>query len=278
MPFGSTRLRRSHHTGARQSFSVKLSASSLSVNATTLPITLTGQLCKRTEQKWQEKVTKGFAMAVKSKALLYAKVSYIILLLDREQGKKSKQRIDIINNRLYSRDPQRKCHQPLTQKEVVLMRDQWVILRTLNCSTSRFATEGGRGQPYSLTAISISKTLWDAFETVNGCKVTLENTGWVCEDPAFDPIHMRIVINALVVLSLPMECHSRKNTIETFKGPVPTTGIVSQGGTNRLFPCANTFRKQPISNRKESVNKHHWVITAMETLANVCGIYGQRFQ
>lgn len=76
-----------------------------------------------------------------------------------------------------------------------------------------------------------SQNLVDAFETVNGYKVTLENTGWVCEDPAFDPqspyenrdkrFYRAILANGMSF---------KDYTIETFKGGADD-GIVSQGGS-----------------------------------------------
>ena len=101
----------------------------------------------------------------------------------------------------------------------------------------------------------------DAFETVNGYPVTLENTGWVCEDPAFDPqlpyenrdkrFYRSILANGMSF---------KENTIETFKGGADD-GIVSQGGS----PTGYFLRKYiqettSFEPGKESASKHHWVI------------------
>ena len=68
------------------------------------------------------RVTKGFAMAVKSKALLYAASKLHNPSMDTELWKKSaKAAIDIINTGLYSLDPQESANN-LDSKEVVLMR------------------------------------------------------------------------------------------------------------------------------------------------------------
>ena len=67
------------------------------------------------------RVTKGFAMAVKSKALLYAASKLHNPSMDTELWKKSaKAAIDIINTGLYSLDPQESANN-LDSKEVVLI-------------------------------------------------------------------------------------------------------------------------------------------------------------
>lgn len=207
------------------------------------------------------RVTKGFAMAVKSKALLYAASKLHNPSMDTELWKKSaKAAIDIINTGLYSLDPQESANN-LDSKEVVLMR--------INGDDSDFEmfnlplrmTAGTRTSsliPYSNYP---SQNLVDAFETVNGYKVTLENTGWVCEDPAFDPqspyenrdkrFYRAILANGMSF---------KDYTIETFKGGADD-GIVSQGGS----PTGYFLRKYiqeatSFEPGKEAVSKHHWVI------------------
>ena len=200
-------------------------------------------------------------MAVKSKALLYAASKLHNPSMDTELWKKSaKAAIDIINTGLYSLDPQESANN-LDSKEVVLMR--------INGDNSDFEmfnlplrmTAGTRTSsliPYSNYP---SQNLVDAFETVNGYKVTLENTGWVCEDPAFDPqspyenrdkrFYRAILANGMSF---------KDYTIETFKGGADD-GIVSQGGS----PTGYFLRKYiqeatSFEPGKEAVSKHHWVI------------------
>lgn len=206
------------------------------------------------------RVTKGFAMAVKSKALLYAASKLHNPSMDTELWKKSaKAALDIINTGLYSLDPQESTNN-LDSKEVVLMRINGdnTIFEIFNFPL-RF-TEGARSDliPYSNFP---SQNLVDAFETVNGYPVTLENTGWVCEDPAFDPqlpyenrdkrFYRSILANGMSF---------KENTIETFKGGADD-GIVSQGGS----PTGYFLRKYiqettSFEPGKESASKHHWVI------------------
>lgn len=70
------------------------------------------------------RVTKGFAMAVKSKALLYAASKLHNPSMDTELWKKSaKAAIDIINTGLYSRPPG-ECQQPRLKRSCT-DEDQW---------------------------------------------------------------------------------------------------------------------------------------------------------
>lgn len=207
------------------------------------------------------RVTKGFAMAVKSKALLYAASKLHNPSMDTELWKKSaKAALDIINTGLYSLDPQESANN-LDSKEVVLMRinSESLIFEQFNFPL-RF-TYGNRTSsliPYSNFP---SQNLVDAFETVNGYKVTLENTGWVCNDPQFDPqspydnrdkrFYRAILANGMTF---------KDNKIETFKGGADDR-IVTQGGS----PTGYFLRKYiqettSLEPGKEVKNKHHWVI------------------
>ena len=125
-------------------------------------------------------------MAVKSKALLYAASKLHNPSMNTELWKKSaKAALDIINTGLYSLNPQESMNN-IQSPEVVLMR--------MNAENTRFElynfpiryTEGKRTSNLDHGNYP-SQNLVDAFETVNGYKVTLENTGWVSEDPQFDP-------------------------------------------------------------------------------------------
>lgn len=207
------------------------------------------------------RVTKGFAMAVKSKALLYAASKLHNPTMDTELWKRSaKAALDIINTGLYSLDPQESANN-LDSKEVVLMR--------INTDHSEFElsnfpirfTAGKRNSILITYSNYPSQNLVDAFETVNGYKVTLENTGWVCEDPAFDPqapyanrdkrFYRTILANGL---------DFKENTIETFKGGADY-GIVSLGGSPTGYFLRKYIQESTsFEPGKEVTNKHHWII------------------
>ena len=106
-----------------------------------------------------------------------------------------------------------------------------------------------------------SQNLVDAFETVNGYKVTLENTGWVSEDPQFDPqspyenrdprFYRTILANGM---------NFKGSVIETFKDGKDYT-VVSQGGTPTGYYLRKYIQETTSFTPNSTVsNKHHWVI------------------
>lgn len=207
------------------------------------------------------RVTRGFAMAVKSKALLYAASKLHNPSMDTELWKQSaKAALDIINTGLYSLDPQESANN-LDSKEVVLMR--------INSDNTAFEqynfplrfTEGARSSSLIAYSNFPSQNLVDAFETVNGYKVTLENTGWVCEDPTFNPqlpYENRDKRFYRTILANGMEF--KEIAIETFKGG-SDDGIVSQGGSPTGYFLRKYIQESTsFEPGKEASNKHHWVI------------------
>lgn len=207
------------------------------------------------------RITKGFAMAVKSKALLYAASKLHNPSMDTELWKRSATAaLDIINTGLYSLDPQESANN-ISSKEVVLMRmNSEETLFELYNFPIRF-TEGKRSTGMVALSNFPSQNLVDAFETVNGYKVTLENTGWVCDDPQFNPqapyekrdprFYRAILANG---------SEFKESTIETFEGGSDFNSV-SQGGSptgyylRKYIQESTSFKPdQPVS------NKHHWVI------------------
>ena len=196
------------------------------------------------------RVTKGFAMAVKSKALLYAASKLHNPSMDTELWKKSaKAAIDIINTGLYSLDPQESANN-LDSKEVVLMR--------INGDNSDFEmfnlplrmTAGTRTSsliPYSNYP---SQNLVDAFETVNGYKT---------QDGFAKTLHltrnhlMRIVTNVSTALFLPTECRLKTTPLKPSK-VAPTTESYHKAVHRQDTSCASTFRKLLALNRVKKLS------------------------
>lgn len=207
------------------------------------------------------RITKGFAMAVKSKALLYAASELHNPSMNIDLWKKSaKAALDIINTGLYSLDKAETANN-LSSKEIVLMR---MNVENTNFELYNFPirfTEGKRPSTGLALSTFPSQNLVDAFETINGYSVWLEENGWVCNDPTFDsqkPYVNRDPRFYRAVLANGMTFKS--STIETYiggKDDVP----VSQGGS----PTGYFLRKyiQPTTSfvpDSEVKNKHHWVI------------------
>ena len=226
------------------------------------------------------RVTKGFAMAVKSKALLYAASTLHNTNGDIDLWKKSaKAALDIIELDVYALDPDG-CINDLESSESVMMRS--------NTNSSVFEqynfplrfTEGNRTSGSIDWTNFPSQNLVDAFETVNGYKVTLEDNGWHCEDPNFDPqrpYDNRDKRFARTILANGMTF--KGETIETFEGG-KDDAIVSQGGT----PTGYFLRKYvqettSFTPGKLVSEKHHWclyryaetLLTYAESMVNAFG-------
>ncbi len=131
------------------------------------------------------RITKGFAMALKSKALLYAASELHNPSMDTEKWKESaKAALDLIETGLYALDPGDKCNNISSPETVLLRMNDASSSFELNNFPIRF-TEGSRSQP--ATATFPTQNLVDAFQTVNGYPVVLGEFGWECDDPAFNP-------------------------------------------------------------------------------------------
>lgn len=207
------------------------------------------------------RITKGFAMAVKSKALLYAASELHNPTMDKDLWKTTaKAALDIIETNLYSLDPEESANN-LTSKENVLLRMNGdnATFELLNFPL-RF-TEGERGSNVIDYANFPSQNLVDAFETINGYSVTLENTGWVTDDPEFDPQNPyanRDPRFSRVVLANGMSF--KESEIETFQGGADDRPV-SQGGTPTGYYLKKYIQESTnFAPDKKVVNKHHWVI------------------
>lgn len=221
-----------------------------------LPDTYVGQPNNETGR-----ITKGYAMALKSKALLYAASELHNPSMDTERWKISAQAaLDLINfnTGLYKLDPEEKANK-LTSPEVVLFR--------INGNSSNFElnnfpirfTEGKRSIPASSTFPS--QNLVDAFQTINGFEVKLSTNGWVCDDPEFnpqEPYANRDPRFARTVLANGMEF---KNSVITVYAGGSDNAPVSQGGTPTGYFLRKYIQETTSFIPDQLVdNKHHWII------------------
>lgn len=205
------------------------------------------------------RVTKGFAMAVKSKALLYAASRLHNPSMDKSKWEASaKAAHDIIALDLYSLDPGVKVNN-VNSPEIVLIR--------MNNNSSAFEqdnfpirfTEGKR--TYSCGTYP-TQELVDAFQTENGYDIVLGDDGkWVTDDPDFDistPYDNRDPRFARTVLANGMPF--KGDVIETFEG-----GRDYFTTRDRSTPTGYFLRKyieESTSFTPEALvsNKHHWII------------------
>ena len=207
------------------------------------------------------RVTKGFAMAVKSKALLYAASKLHNPLMDVDAWKKSaKAAQDLIEIGVYSLDTQESANN-IASKEVVLMRMNSENLNFENLNFPLRFTEGNRSSYVISESNYPSQNLVDAFETINGYSVTLEENGWISDDPNFNsqfPYDNRDPRFSRVVLANGMEF--KESTIETFIGG-KDDAVISQGGSPTGYFLKKYIQESTSFAPDHLVpNKHHWVI------------------
>lgn len=240
--------------------------------AAALPSTYVGEPNSETGR-----ITKGFAMALKSKALLYAASKLHNESMDKEKWKTSaKAALDLIDAKLYQLEPGDKVNN-VDSKEVVLFRMNG---NNANFELNNFPIRFTEGTKTNVTSsVFPSQNLVDAFETVNGYPVTLNVSGWVCEDPAFDPqspYSNRDPRFAKTILANGMEFKS--STVETFINGADYLPV-SEGGTATGYFLRKYIQETTNFEPDNLVsNKHHWIIYRYaETLLTYAESMAQAF-
>lgn len=205
------------------------------------------------------RTTKGFAMAVKSKALLYAASQLHNPEGDTEKWKKAAQAaLDIINLNLYVLDSGEKVN-TTTSPENVLVR---MNSESSSFEEYNFPVRFTEGQRTYMSGTYPTQNLVDAFQTINGYDVTLTSNGWECDDPQFDPARPydnRDPRFARTILANGMDF--KGSEIETFVGGADYSATRSDLGTvtgyylRKYINEATSFTPEA-----EAEYKHHWVI------------------
>ena len=162
---------------------IKFIVAECSECAPNLPLTYTN-----VPQSQIGRVTQGFALAVKTKALLYAASPLHNPSDDAEKWKAAARAAkEVMDLGFYSLDPA--YINNTTSKELVLARmNATAQPYELYNFPYRF-TYGTRATALIASGNYPTQNLVDAFETTGGYKVTLGANGWQSDDPAFDPAH-----------------------------------------------------------------------------------------
>ena len=213
------------------------------------------------------RVTRGFAMALKSKALLYAASKLHNPSGDIEKWKASASAaLDLIkfaeNEEVYSLDPGNKCNN-VKSPEIILTKmngDSW------NFELYNFPLRFTEGERSVIAGTCPTQNLVDAFQTENGYDIILTEDGWMTDDPSidvdspsFDPYANRDPRFARTVLANGMSFKGK--TIETFEGGADYAATLDRGRT----PTGYFLRKYILEETRfvpEATfqTKHHWVI------------------
>ena len=205
------------------------------------------------------RVTNGFALAVKAKALLYAASP-----LHNPSGDKAKWRAaaqaakDIMDLNQYTLDPAEKANNP-GSPEVI-----FAISRGDSQSFERynFPVRFTEGERTSIAGTYPSQQLVDAFQTLGGYDITLESYGWRTSDPAFDvtkPYEGRDPRFARAILANGMDFKGA--TIETFVGGKDYSATRSDLGTCTGYYLRRYIQESTSFTPENTItNKHHWIV------------------
>lgn len=205
------------------------------------------------------RVTKGFAMAVKSKALLYAASKLHNSSMDAAKWKKAAQAaLDIINLDLYVLDSGEKVN-TTTSPENVLIR---MNSESDSFELYNFPVRFTEGQRTYMSGTYPTQNLVDAFQTINGYDVILTANGWESQDPEFDPerpYDNRDPRFARTVLANGMDFKGTK--IETFVGGADYSATRNDLGTVTGY-YLRKYINEATSFTPEATAEymHHWVI------------------
>lgn len=222
--------------------------------AKNLPDTYVGLLDDETGR-----VTRGFALAVKTKALLYAASP-----LHNPSGDKSKWEKaaaaakEIMDLNVYRLDPDEKANN-YTSQEVI-----FAIMRSESSSFElyNFPVRFTEGQRTYISGSYPTQNLVDAFQTANGYDITLGSDGWQTSDPDFDitkPYEGRDPRFARAILADGMSF--KGSTIETFVGGKDYSATRNDLGTPTGYYLRRYIQESTSFIPENTVtNKHQWIV------------------
>ena len=205
------------------------------------------------------RVTRGFALAVKTKALLYAASP-----LHNPSGDKSKWQKaataakEIMDLNLYQLDPDEKANN-YTSQEVIfaIMRSESTSFELYN-----FPVRFTEGQRTYISGNYPTQNLVDAFQTANGYDITLGSDGWQTSDPDFDitkPYEGRDPRFARAILADGMSF--KGSTIETFVGGKDYSATRNDLGSPTGYYLRRYIQESTsFTPENEVKNKHQWIV------------------
>ncbi len=205
------------------------------------------------------RVTKGFALAVKAKALLYAASPLHNASGDKTKWQKAAAAAkEIIDLNAYKLDPAEKANNYLSP-EVIM-----AVARSESQSFERnnFPVRFTEGERTSMAGTYPSQNLVDAFQTLGGYDITLGANGWQTADPSFDltkPYEGRDPRFARAVLANGMAF--KGSTIETFVGGKDYSATRTELGTVTGYYLRRYIQESTSFTPEATLsNKHQWIV------------------
>ena len=222
--------------------------------AKNLPDTYVGLLDDETGR-----VTRGFALAVKTKALLYAASPLHNTSGDKSKWQKAAAAAkEIMDLRIYQLDPDEKANN-YTSQEVI-----FAIMRSESSSFElyNFPVRFTEGQRTYISGSYPTQNLVDAFQTANGYDITLGSDGWQTSDPDFDitkPYEGRDPRFARAILADGMSF--KGSTIETFVGGKDYSATRNDLGSPTGYYLRRYIQESTSFTPENTVtNKHQWIV------------------
>jgi len=220
------------------------------------------------------RVTKGIAMALKSRALLYAASKLHNPGNDVNKWQKAAMAsLDLINSNIYILEPNINTviTNSVTSREVIMERRN-----TDNNAFEKLNFPIGYQGGQSGTCPS--QNLVDAFQTKNGYDVVLTATGWNSADPGFNPNSPYANRDPRLYKSILYDGATWKGRpVESFIGGLdgyPIQGATPTGYYLRKY-LVETVDLSPSIN---SMAKHHWIVFRYaETLLNYAEAMNEAF-
>ncbi len=206
------------------------------------------------------RVTRGFAMAVKTKALLYAASPLFNPSGDNQKWLRAARAAqDMIDSGLYRLDPSEKANNFAQSPEVVMQ-----ILRSESQSFERynFPVRFTEGKRTSMSGTYPTQNLVDAFQTAAGYDITLGSDGWQTDDPDFDvtrPYEGRDPRFERAILANGMSF--KGSTIETFVGGADYSATRADLGSPTGYYLRRYIQETTsFTPEAELSNKHSWIV------------------
>ena len=206
------------------------------------------------------RVTRGYALALKTKALLYAASPLFNPSGDQEKWKKAAVAAkDLIDKGWYTLDPSEKANSE-SSKEVILQ-----ITRSESQSFEKynFPIRFVNGKRTSMSGTYPTQNLVDAFQTSRGYDIVLTEEGWQTDDPDFDitkPYNDRDPRFARAILADGMGF--KGTTIQTYEGGADYSAARSDLGTPTGYYLRKYIQESTTFESEGAVNnKHSWIIS-----------------
>lgn len=208
------------------------------------------------------RVTKGFGMALKTKALLYAASQLHNTTGDAEKWKSAalaaQTLIDSAEIRgWYQMDGMLSAVNNYESKEVILAREEGNSSRFEGINFPVRFTDGNA----TTTGVCPSQNLVDAFETANGYTVSLVDNAWVCADPDFDPKHPYDNRDPRLAKTVVTDGSMfKEKEIQTYKGGLDDAPVATGGSATGYFLRKHVQEDVSFDANAPAVKRHDWIV------------------